>query len=78
MKKFYLLSLLLFIFAGCGEDDQPENTNGPIVDENGLTPGIYGILTPEVLANMENLGMPINGGATPPQIAGDYILRLPS
>ena len=68
---FKLLSLLLLLMMySCSNDAEIE----PIVDEQGLTRDIRELVPQNVLNEMEALGMPINGGATPPEIGGTYFI----
>ena len=65
------LSLILFI-AACRKDKVPEPFQKK-VEENGLTDDINDLVPPEVLEEMENLGMPVNRGGTPPALNGVYL-----
>ncbi|GHT66108.1 hypothetical protein AGMMS50239_27050 [Bacteroidia bacterium] len=44
----------------------------PEVDDKGLTEDVKDIVPSEILDNMTDLGLPIYGGNTPPNIAGTY------
>jgi len=51
-----------------------DNNNLPPVDENGLTDSINNIVPPDILQKLEDLGVVINGGNTPPNIEGTYLV----
>lgn len=66
----FLLALLISAaaFVGC-ENEEPE----PMVDPNGLTRAINELVPEYILDEMKYLGMPINGGANPPNIEGTFL-----
>jgi hypothetical protein len=66
------------LFSACDKpEDEPNgngNDNGTVVEANGLTPDINNFISSEILAEIENLGMPINRGGSPPKnITGTYV-----
>ena len=52
----------LFIFAGCGKDKS-----------DGLTKDIRELIPADILKGIKDLGMPIYGGNTPPDITGTFL-----
>ncbi|MDR1784070.1 MAG: hypothetical protein LBR13_07420 [Dysgonamonadaceae bacterium] len=70
MMALAAMTAVLFISCEKESDDSVE------VDENGLTPQINDFITPEILKEIEDLGMPINRGGNPPKdIAGSYVVE---
>jgi hypothetical protein len=74
MKRFvyYLFAfamLSVFVFTACDKDK-----NEPEVDlnEDGLSEDITNLVPQEILDEMETLGMTVNGGGSPPSLAGTY------
>ncbi|MEQ8359239.1 MAG: hypothetical protein RH860_07100 [Cytophagales bacterium] len=75
VKYLGVLSLLLcltFISISCKKDKDPEPVQ-KTVEDNGLTKDINDLVPADVLAEMENLGMPINRGGTPPPLNGIFL-----
>jgi hypothetical protein len=73
MKKIELFTILAFvastfIFAGCGKDDDKTD-----IDEQGLTQDIRKLIPEGILQEIKDLGMPIYGGNTPPDITGTFL-----
>ncbi|MGB5926946.1 MAG: hypothetical protein WBH03_02170, partial [Cyclobacteriaceae bacterium] len=64
----FLGSFLLLFFSACGDDEEIS----PQVDANGLTREITDLVPQYILDEMEALGMPINGGESPPNVEGTY------
>lgn len=62
---FLVLAAVLF---GCKKEEAE-----PKVDENGLTREINDLVPQYILDEMQELGMPINGGATPPDLEDTYL-----
>ncbi|KAF0200028.1 MAG: hypothetical protein FD170_3822 [Bacteroidetes bacterium] len=75
MKKIttrFFIVILAFslVFIGCKKDKKEEPSK---VQENGLTAEINNLVPDSILNTMVSLGMPVNGGATPPNIAASYL-----
>ncbi len=68
MKKRLFISIicLLGIFVSCSKDEDSK------LDENQLTPAINNLVPDEILDEIISLGMPINRGATPPNVENTY------
>ncbi len=64
--------VLSLIVAGCKKDDKKDDKK---VEENGLTQEINQLIPDSIIQAMVALGMPINRGGTPPNIAGSYMAR---
>lgn len=66
--RFLLLSVVFatIVFASCKK-------NLKEVDANGLTEEINNLVPDSILQEMQALGMPINGGATPPNLQGTFL-----
>jgi len=67
---FLLVVALLagFSLTSCNKgDDKPK------VDKQGLTKEIRDLVPKEIFQNIEDLGMPIYGGNTPPNITGTFL-----
>lgn len=60
--------LTTLIFNSCKKEDKAQ----PKVDENGLTQNIKNLIPEWILDEMKKMGMPINGGANPPDMEGIY------
>ncbi len=74
-RFFSFLSLFIafsILFISCKSDDEPAPVQ-KTVESNGLTKDINDLVPPEILAEMDSLGMPINGGGTPPFLNGVYL-----
>lgn len=74
MKNHFLICIaILFSFAlfvtSCDSDD-----DGAQLDENGLTKDITNLVPQEILTIMIENGLPIYGGANPPNIEGEYLV----
>ncbi|QNL21041.1 hypothetical protein HZR84_03490 [Hyphobacterium sp. CCMP332] len=67
-----LLLCLAFISISCKKDKEPEPVQ-KTVEDNGLTKDINDLVPADVLAEMENLGMIINRGGTPPPLNGIFL-----
>lgn len=75
MKKIttrFFIVILAFsvVFIGCKKDKKEEPSK---VQENGLTAEINNLVPDSILNVMITLGMPVNGGGTPPDIAATYL-----
>lgn len=71
IRTQFVLALLLvsgLAFSSCKKDSKKDNK----VDDNGLTQDINQLIPDSILTIMQNLGMPINGGETPPSLEGTY------
>jgi len=69
---FQLLTIALILsalFVGCKKDKKEESK----VQENGLTQEINNLIPDSIITAMVNLGMPINRGETPPDIAASFL-----
>lgn len=66
-----LLAVILIFATSCKKDEEPEPQQ-VLVEENGLTKDINELVPADVLAQMEELGMPINRGGSPPDISGVF------
>ncbi|NUQ25064.1 MAG: hypothetical protein HUU34_14040 [Saprospiraceae bacterium] len=66
----FLIALTCLFAAGSCEIDN----SSPEVDENGLTPAINDLISAENLDALVNLGLQINGGATPPKLENEYVV----
>ncbi|MFT5765764.1 MAG: hypothetical protein ACI8X3_003201 [Saprospiraceae bacterium] len=64
-----ILMFSLFIFWGCEKEELL-----PKVDENGLTPDINSLVSANNLDALTNIGLVVNGGATPPILNGEYVI----
>ncbi len=67
-----LIMCLALVSVSCKKDEDPEPVQKS-VEDNGLTKDINDLVSAEILAEMENLGMPINRGGTPPPLNGIYL-----
>ena len=72
MTNFKLVTILafamsVFVLTGCKNDDKVE------VDEQGLTKDIRALIPDNILQGIIDLGMPIYGGNTPPDITGTFL-----
>lgn len=65
----WLYLLIGFLFITSCEKEKVT----PKVDENGLTKEITDLVPQEILDEMEELGMPIHGGAAPPLIEETFL-----
>jgi hypothetical protein len=61
----------IVVTTSCKKDDDPEPQQVQ-VEANGLTKDINDLVPVGVLTQMEDMGMPINRGGTPPNISGIY------
>jgi len=60
--------------TSCKKDNDDKGNNSTKVDENGLTPAINKLISSEILAEIEGMGMPIYRGGNPPKdITGVYV-----
>jgi len=66
---FFALSLAIFTACSSPTDDGETKTR---VEDNGLSRDINDIVPDSLLRIMDSLGMPINGGDSPPAIGGYY------
>jgi len=64
LRIFTVLAFVvsLFIFAGCGKDKS-----------DGLTNDIRDLIPADILKGIKDLGMPIYGGNTPPDVTGTFL-----
>ena len=68
-NKYFLLFVVLLplFFLNCKKTTQSK------VQANGLTVDINKLIPDTTLTKIKNLGMPINTGATPPNITNMYL-----
>ena len=66
VRVFALLATLLL---GCTQDG-PDPVE--VLNEDGFSPEIVDLVPPEVLDSLRKLGMPLYGGAAPPDLSGSY------
>jgi hypothetical protein len=65
------VTMAAMMFASCDKDEEPRTA----VEANGLTRDINELISPEILQEIEELGMPINRGGNPPEdITGKYLV----
>lgn len=60
-----------FAFTSCKKDKNEDELEVEL-NEEGLSEDITKLVPQEILDEMETLGMPINGGGSPPSLAGTY------
>ena len=75
-KIFTILAFVIgvFIFTGCGKDKQQCCQQCcACFDEEGLTHDIRDFIPDNILQEIKDLGMPIYGGNTPPDIRSTFL-----
>ena len=75
-KVVVMVIAISLVATSCKKDkDDDKQTGGDVVvDDNGLTPDINNLISPEILAEIEGMGMPIYTGGNPPKdITGVYV-----
>ena len=65
------LAMAAAVFSSCGKDGN-EPSDPTKVDEQGLTHNVRDFIPDDILQKIEDLGMPIYGGNTPPDITGRF------
>jgi hypothetical protein len=70
IRFFSIVFALSVVFIGCKKDKKDEKNK---VQDNGLTAEINNLVPESILNVMVSLGMPVNGGGTPPNIAASYL-----
>jgi len=65
MKYLTLLIYILLLLSSCSKDKSK-------VNKDGLTPDITELVPQSILDEMDSLGMPIYGGALPPELDGSF------
>ncbi|HKK60464.1 MAG TPA: hypothetical protein VJ937_13380 [Salinivirga sp.] len=58
------------IFVACEKDEEDDNTQ---LNEDGLTQDITDLVPQDILDEMEDLGLQINGGGNPPSLENTYL-----
>lgn len=76
MKRiiYYLFAVMIFTaftLVSCDDDDNDELEVE--LNDEGLSEDITELVPQEILDEMENLGMTINGGGSPPSLAAAYL-----
>lgn len=69
MKYTLILFLLTTMLISCSEEDEIAR---PEVNEEGLTNDILSLVPQEIVDEMKTMGMPINGGNTPPSLEFEF------
>ncbi len=72
IQSTLLILLVSVVFAACKKDKEPAPVQKQ-VESNGLTKDINELMPPNILEEMENLGMPINRGGNPPLVSGAFL-----
>ena len=67
-KRMFTILALALVFTGCEKDEKKMK-----VDEDGLTKDIRDLIPDDILVGIKDLGMPIYGGNTPPDITGTFL-----
>lgn len=73
LLKTLILLIAITVFISCRKGDEEPAPIQKTVEDNGLTKDINELVPPEILAEMEALGMPVNRGGTPPSLDGIYL-----
>lgn len=72
MKRFnYLLSILIVSMILLSQGCSKQTTT--VVNKDGLTDEIVNLVPDSIINGMKDLGMPIFGGATPPDIENSFL-----
>lgn len=73
---FYLIALLISV-SGCfsDRDEIVPELPGDTLDGNGLTKDIRDLVPEYIINEMMNQGMPLYGGANPPNLNGEYVVE---
>jgi len=69
---YYLFAFVMisaFTFTSCKKDEEELEVD---LNEDGLSEDITNLVPQEILDEMETLGMTINGGGSPPSLAGTF------
>ena len=77
--NFILFTMLAFVvgafvLTGCKKCDCEKDDDKVEVDERGLTRDIRTLIPEDILNEVEDMGMPIYGGNTPPDITGTFFV----
>lgn len=71
--KLFIMAMLAMsiVFISCEDDDEEDDSTE--LNEDGLTQDITDLVPQDILTEMEDLGMQINGGDNPPTLENTYL-----